>query len=44
MMQTLKRTLQEVLRQYREKPLDDLLKTRYDRLMSYGKFKEMSAR
>ncbi len=41
MMQTLKKALQESMNQIQENPsLDELLKTRYARLMSYGKFKE----
>ena len=41
MMQTLKKALQESMNQIQENPsLDELLKARYQRLMSYGKFKE----
>lgn len=40
MMQTLKKVLQETLRQLQESSVDALLKTRFERLMSYGKFKE----
>jgi len=40
-MQSLKKALQESLRQLQEKPLDELLKARFERLMAYGKFKEM---
>jgi len=43
-MQTLKKALQESMNQIQENPsLDELLKTRYARLMSYGKFKEKAA-
>ena len=42
MMQTLKRALADALRQLQGQPLDDLLKTRFDRLMSYGRFKDDS--
>ncbi len=42
MMQTLKRALADALRQLQAQPLDDLLKTRFDRLMSYGRFKDDS--
>jgi len=43
-MQTLKKALQESMNQIQENPsLDELLKTRYARLMSYGKFKEAAA-
>ncbi|MBZ0104476.1 MAG: acetyl-CoA carboxylase carboxyltransferase subunit alpha [Sulfuricella denitrificans] len=41
MMQTLKKALQESMNQIQKNPsLDELLKARYQRLMSYGKFKE----
>ncbi len=40
MMQTLKKALQETLRQLQEGSIDALVKTRFERLMSYGKFKE----
>ncbi len=43
MMQTLKRALADALRQLQAQPLDDLLKTRFDRLMSYGRFKDDSS-
>ena len=43
MMASMKRTLQEQLRDLTAKPLDELLKTRFDRLMSYGRFKEDAA-
>ena len=39
-MQTLKKTLQDSLRQLQDKSIDDLLRLRFDRLMGYGKFKE----
>ncbi len=39
-MQSLKKALQESLHQLQEKPLDELLKLRFERLMAYGKFKE----
>ncbi len=43
-MQTLKKALQESMSQIQKNPsLDELLKTRYARLMSYGKFKETTA-
>ncbi len=41
MMQSMKKSLQESLRQVQEMPIDVLLKTRFDRLMGYGKFKEV---
>jgi acetyl-CoA carboxylase carboxyl transferase subunit alpha len=39
-MQSLKKALQESLRQLQDKPLDELLNLRFERLMAYGKFKE----
>lgn len=42
MMLSLKKVLRESLRQLQEKPIEDLLKTRFERLMSYGKFKEIT--
>jgi len=44
MMQTMKQALQNALRQYQGKPTEELLKTRFERLMSYGKFKEAPVR
>lgn len=41
-MQTLKKVLQESLSQLQSKPLDELLKLRFERLMAYGKFKEVA--
>ena len=41
-MQTLKKVLQESLSQLQTKPLDELLKQRFERLMAYGKFKEVA--
>jgi len=43
-MQTLRKALQDALKQVQEKPLADLLQTRFNRLMDYGKFKEVAAR
>ncbi len=43
MMQTLKRALQDALKQLQDKPIEQLLDDRYERLMSYGKFKEQAA-
>ena len=42
MMATLKRVLQEDLQCLTVKPIDELLKTRFDRLMSHGRFMEIS--
>ncbi|GGX80582.1 acetyl-CoA carboxylase carboxyltransferase subunit alpha [Vogesella alkaliphila] len=43
MMSSLKRVLQEQLKEAGTRGLDELLKTRFDRLMSYGRFKEDAA-
>jgi acetyl-CoA carboxylase carboxyl transferase subunit alpha len=42
MMITLKKSLTEALRQAKERPLDALLEAREDKLLGYGKFKELS--
>ncbi|HQT25261.1 MAG TPA: acetyl-CoA carboxylase carboxyltransferase subunit alpha, partial [Burkholderiales bacterium] len=42
MMKTLKSALRDALSQAQSKPVDMLLKERYERLMSYGKFKEVA--
>ena len=44
MMQSMKKSLQEALADLVKQPLDSLLKTRYARLMSYGRFKEPAAK
>jgi len=44
MMQTLRKALTDTLRHLQDKSLDVLLQERYDRLMSYGRFKEAPAR
>ena len=41
MMQTLRKALQERWSQVQEKPVEDLLEARFNRLMGYGKFKEV---
>jgi acetyl-CoA carboxylase carboxyl transferase subunit alpha len=41
-MVTLKKALAEALRQAQEQPLDTLLEIREDKLLGYGKFKELS--
>ncbi len=41
MMQGLKKALQESRRQLKDIPLDELLKTRFEKLIGYGKFKEV---
>jgi acetyl-CoA carboxylase carboxyl transferase subunit alpha len=42
MMQYMKKALQDSLKQLQDKSLDDLLRTRFERLMGYGKFKEIA--
>ncbi|MBV8465825.1 MAG: acetyl-CoA carboxylase carboxyltransferase subunit alpha [Burkholderiales bacterium] len=42
MMLTLKKSLQDALKALQDKPVDALLDARFERLMSYGKFKEVS--
>ena len=44
MIQTLRKALQDALKQVQEKPLADLLQARFNRLMDYGKFKEVATR
>ena len=44
MMQSLKKALQESLRQIQDKSTNALLKTRFERLMGYGKFKETAVK
>ncbi|HET9403667.1 MAG TPA: acetyl-CoA carboxylase carboxyltransferase subunit alpha [Burkholderiales bacterium] len=41
MMQNLKKSLQESWRQLKETPLDGLLENRFEKLVGYGKFKEV---
>jgi acetyl-CoA carboxylase carboxyl transferase subunit alpha len=41
-MQTMKKSLQESLKQAQSQPIENLLQTRFNRLMGYGKFKEVS--
>lgn len=43
MMTALKRVLQEQLKEANSREVNELLKTRFDRLMSYGRFKEHAA-
>jgi len=44
MMQNLKKALQDAWRQVRDKPLDELLQARFDKLLGHGKYKEADAR
>jgi len=41
MAQNLKKALQDALRSFTNKGIDELIKARFDRLMDYGKFKEV---
>ena len=43
-MQTLRKALQEALSEAQEKPINDLVEARFERLMAYGKFKEAAVR
>jgi acetyl-CoA carboxylase carboxyl transferase subunit alpha len=40
MMQTLKKALQDALRQLQHRNADELIENRFAKLMSYGRFKE----
>ena len=44
MMQTLRKALQDSWRQVRDRPAEELLHARFERLMGYGKFKEVAAK
>jgi acetyl-CoA carboxylase carboxyl transferase subunit alpha len=44
MMQSMKKALQESWRQLRDLPIDKLAESRFERLMSYGQFKEAESR
>ena len=44
MMQSLKKALQESWRQLRDKPIAELTQTRFEKLMAYGKFREVEAK
>lgn len=44
MQQTLRKALQDAWRQLRDKPLDELLEARFDKLVAYGRFKEVETR
>jgi acetyl-CoA carboxylase carboxyl transferase subunit alpha len=43
MMATLRKALTDILRQLQERPIDALLETREEKILGYGKFKEISA-
>jgi acetyl-CoA carboxylase carboxyl transferase subunit alpha len=42
MAQNLKKALQDALKQFSGLPAAELVATRYERLMSYGRFKEQA--
>src|ERR671912_2321013 len=44
MMQALKKALQESWRQVKDKPVKELLEARFEKLIGYGKFKEVEAK
>jgi acetyl-CoA carboxylase carboxyl transferase subunit alpha len=44
MMQLMKKALSDTWRQLRDKSLDELLAARFEKLMSYGKFREVESR
>ncbi|HWI15575.1 MAG TPA: acetyl-CoA carboxylase carboxyltransferase subunit alpha [Burkholderiales bacterium] len=44
MMQNLKKALQDAWRQVRDKPLNELVQSRFDKLLGHGKYKEADAR
>jgi len=44
MMQTLRKALQEALAEAQRKPIEELIETRFERLLAYGKFKEVAVR
>ena len=39
-IQNLRKPLQETWRQLKDKPIDELLETRFEKLIGHGKFKE----
>ena len=43
MMVTLRKALTEALRQAQDQPIDALLEAREDRILSWGKYKEITA-
>ena len=44
MMQNMKKALQEAWRQLRDRSVEDLIEARIDKIMAYGKFKEVETR
>ncbi|MDP2239218.1 MAG: acetyl-CoA carboxylase carboxyltransferase subunit alpha [Burkholderiales bacterium] len=43
-MQTLRKTLQDTWRQLKDKPVKELLADRFEKIVGYGKFKEVAAK
>jgi acetyl-CoA carboxylase carboxyl transferase subunit alpha len=44
MMQVMKKALQDSWRPLRDKPVDELLEARFEKLMAYGRFKEVESK
>ena len=44
MLQNVRKALQDTWRQLRDKPIDELLETRFEKLIGYGKFKEVESK
>jgi acetyl-CoA carboxylase carboxyl transferase subunit alpha len=44
MMQTMKKALQDSWRPLRDKPVDELLEARFEKLIAYGRFKEVESK
>src|SRR5688572_25360470 len=44
MLQNLRKALQDTWRQMRDKPIDELLEARFEKLIGYGKFKEVESK
>ncbi|MFN8989905.1 MAG: acetyl-CoA carboxylase carboxyltransferase subunit alpha, partial [Betaproteobacteria bacterium] len=43
-MQSVRKAIAEALRELRDRPLDDLVEARFERLLGYGKYKELALR
>jgi acetyl-CoA carboxylase carboxyl transferase subunit alpha len=43
-MQSVRKAIAEALRELRDRPLDDLVEARFERLLGYGKYKEVALR
>jgi len=44
MMQLMKKALADTWRQLRDKPMDELLSDRFEKLIGYGKFREVESK